>query len=90
MNDTKLAIEMSKLVHSECKDVPHDIGLNLLQIIKGSYVFTSEDIRNKLSPIKNLITMFEHGLIKVNIDTHNLILKEIEQCKKSIDYLSNK
>ena len=25
---------MNKLVHNECKDVPHDIGLKLLKIVK--------------------------------------------------------
>lgn len=46
------------------------------------------DIRNKLSPIKNLIAMLENGLVKGTIEVHPLILKEIEQCKKSIAYLS--
>lgn len=32
--DTLLALEMSRLVHSECKDVPHDIGLRLLEIVE--------------------------------------------------------
>lgn len=34
MNEVKLALEMNKLVHNECKDVPHDIGLRLLEIVK--------------------------------------------------------
>lgn len=34
MDEVKLALEMSKLVHDECKDVPHDIGLRLLEIVK--------------------------------------------------------
>lgn len=36
MNDikrTNLALDMAKLVHSKCKDVPHDIGVLLLQLI---------------------------------------------------------
>ena len=46
------------------------------------------DIRNKLSPIKNLIAMLENGLVKGTIEVHPLIQQEIEQCKKSIAYLS--
>jgi hypothetical protein len=46
------------------------------------------DIRNKLSPIKNLIAMLENGLVKGNVEMHDLVLKEIEQCKESIAYLS--
>ena len=46
------------------------------------------DIRNKLSPIKNLIAMLNNGLMKGTIEVHPLIEKEIEQCKKSITYLS--
>lgn len=46
------------------------------------------DIRNKLSPIKNLIAMLENGLIKGNVEIHDLIIKEIEACKESIAYLS--
>ena len=29
-----LAIELSKLVHNECKDVPHDIGIRLIRIVE--------------------------------------------------------
>ncbi len=46
------------------------------------------DIRNKLSPLKNLISMIENGLVKGNVEIYDLVLKEIEQCKKSIEYLS--
>ena len=46
------------------------------------------DIRNKLSPIKNLIAMLENGLVKGNVEMHDLVLKEIEACKESIAYLS--
>ena len=34
-DNTDLAIKMSKLVHDQCNDVPHDIGLKLLELIKG-------------------------------------------------------
>jgi hypothetical protein len=54
----------------------HDVRLSL------------PDIRNKLSPFKNLIAMLENGLMKGTIDVHPLIQSEIEQCKESIAYLS--
>jgi hypothetical protein len=34
MDEIKLALEMNKLIHNECKDVPHDIGLRLLEVVK--------------------------------------------------------
>ncbi len=30
-----LALAMNKVVHDNCKDVPHDIGLKLLEIVEG-------------------------------------------------------
>lgn len=48
------------------------------------------DIRNKLTPFKNLIAMIENGLAKGSVQVHDLVLKEIEECKKSIEYLSSK
>ena len=53
-------------------------------------MFSLPDIRNKLSPIKNLITMLENGLVKGTIEVHPLITAEINECKKSIAYLSGK
>jgi len=34
MDRADLAIKMAKLVHDKCKDVPHDIGLQLLYLIE--------------------------------------------------------
>ena len=48
------------------------------------------DIRNKLGPISNLITMLEHNRTKKSSEIDKLILAEIEQCKQSIKYLSRK
>jgi hypothetical protein len=36
MDSIKLALEMNRLVHNECKDVPHDIGLRLLDIVRNN------------------------------------------------------
>ena len=38
-DEVKTALEMNKLVHNECKDVPHDIGLRLLDIVKKNLEF---------------------------------------------------
>jgi len=46
------------------------------------------DIRNKLNPITNLITMLENGLIKATVDVHSIIQSELKQCKISIEYLT--
>ena len=34
LSEVKTALEMNKLVHNECKDVPHDIGLRLFEIVE--------------------------------------------------------
>ncbi len=59
-----------------------------LQLLQPDVMLSLPDIRNKLSPITNLIAMLENGLVKGNVEMHDLVLKEIEQCKKSIAYLS--
>jgi hypothetical protein len=56
--------------------------------VLSDIMFSLPDIRNKLSPIKNLIAMLENGLVDGTIEVHPYILKEIEQCKVSITYLS--
>jgi hypothetical protein len=38
-DEVKTALEMNKLVHNECKDVSHDIGLRLLDIVKKNLEF---------------------------------------------------
>lgn len=49
------------------------------------------DIRNKLSPIKNLITMLGDNRIRYpNEIIERIIKREIENCKVSIEYLSGK
>ena len=35
--DVDLAIKLSKYVHDNCKDVPHDIGLKLVEIISEHF-----------------------------------------------------
>ncbi len=51
-------------------------------------VKTLPDIRNKLTPIKNLIKMIENEL-ESGVDINPLIIEEMENCNKSILYLSD-
>jgi len=53
------------------------------QYIKNT--FSTDEIRNKLSPMKNLIAMIEESRV---FDKDELFLQEIAQCKKSIEDLS--
>ena len=46
------------------------------------------NIRNKLTPFQNLIAMLDNGLIHGTIQFHQLLAKEIEECKRSITYLT--
>lgn len=57
--------------------------LNLPGIV-SKRPFTIEDIRNKLSPMSNLIALLESD----NPKAKRFIADEIEQCKFSIKYLS--
>lgn len=43
-----------------------------------------DTLRNKLTPVKNLIAMIENGLAKGTAETHDLVIREVEQCKKNI------
>lgn len=35
LQDSLLAVKLSEVVHKRCKDVPHDIGIELLKTFKG-------------------------------------------------------
>ena len=50
-------------------------------------VVNIEDLRNKLGPFKNLITMLENGLVEGTVDMHQLVLDEIRVCKENMDEL---
>lgn len=57
--------------------------------VSADKIFSLADVRNKLSPFKNLIAMLKGCEIKHSDDRINRMVKsEIEQCKKSIEYLS--
>jgi hypothetical protein len=71
--------KMLRLVRSKCEPVEE---------LEEGKVFGISDIRNKLSPIVNVIEMIENGLMEGTIDVHSLIFEEIKQVKKSIEYLT--
>ena len=50
------------------------------------------DVRNKLGPIQNLISMLESSelMYHENPKVHKIIKSEIENVKNSLKYLSNK
>jgi hypothetical protein len=56
------------------------------EVISAETVLLSE-IRNKLTPIKNLIAMLESGFIAPS-GSQELIYKELEQCKVNIEELT--
>jgi hypothetical protein len=60
-------------------------------LVKTAVMLSLPDIRNKLSPITNLIAMLESSqfMYHDNPEIHKLMEEEIKQCKVSIAYLSN-
>ena len=34
MNRIELCLKVNKMIHDECKDVPHDIGLRVMELIE--------------------------------------------------------
>ena len=57
---------------------------------KGSVEKIGEDIRNKLTPMKNLIGILEDSQLMYHdkTDIHLLAEQELKQAKESIEYLS--
>lgn len=49
-----------------------------------------EDIRNRMSPFANLIELIENKIVNKQLIPDELILENIEQCKKEMSVLCNK
>lgn len=68
-----------------------DIEMIELNLINGDEV--GADIRNKLSPAKNIVAMIELYLTEEDEDSAKklaeLILSQVETTNKTIDYLAN-
>ena len=43
--DIEIALKISKLLHEQCKDVPHDIGLQVLNLVKDILPQVDEKVR---------------------------------------------
>lgn len=46
------------------------------------------DVRNKLSPIKNLLAMIQRLEVEVNLDVADAFFGEVNQARESVEYLS--
>lgn len=60
------------------------------QDINKTKVLTIPDIRNKLTPITNMIALMENSIFMDRLEINEYIRKEMEQSKKSVKYLSGK
>ena len=58
------------------------------ELRQSKTTLSQADIRNRLSPIKNIIAFVDNGLLNCSIEASPFILREVEQCKKEISYLS--
>lgn len=63
----------------ECKDAHEVVNLLPIGVTPESY------LRNKMTPIKNLITMIENGLLKGEVEINELINSEIKEAKSSLE-----
>lgn len=54
----------------------------------ASDLLSKDDVRNKLSPIKNLLSLLDDVEINCDAELKKLIKLEIIQCEESIKYLS--
>ncbi len=76
-------------------DENHRISLYLSDVL---HQFTQDyhdkliaDIKNKLTPVKNLCALLKESELMYDLDVkkHKLIEKEIEQVLKTVEYLNN-
>ena len=59
---SELAAEISKIVHEHCKDVPHDIGLRVLQgIFKDKEVYPASEMYS--NNIRQCVDSLYHDMI---------------------------
>lgn len=66
-------------------------GFKACQALQSTVGYSLEDVRNKLSPLKNLIALLkrESPIFSIDERIQDLIEKEIEQSEKSIEYLQS-
>lgn len=79
----------NKLLHAEELNNYIDYLEGQVEELRQSKTTLSQaDIRNRLSPMKNIIAFIDNGLLDCSIESSPFILREVEQCKKEISYLS--
>ena len=47
--NVELALKINKIIHDECKDVPHDIGLRISELLE-KYDYDSRRLCNRKIP----------------------------------------
>lgn len=74
MDNTKLALNINKLIHNECKDVPHDIGLCIVDSFIEKAI-----IEVKIKEVEKIIRLEQYCM---NTKMwRNSIKRELEQLK---------
>jgi len=71
---------------------PIELNIELVELDINISGEIGADIRNKLTPVKNLIAMIiniPHVFRNGDVKTQALIKKEIKKCEESIKYLTN-
>jgi hypothetical protein len=58
--------------------------------IKADDLLNRADVRNKLGPLKNIITMISGGDIQISVKLSELVSREVEAAENSLEYLSGK
>lgn len=84
--DVDLALEMSKLVHNQCKDVPHNIGLQLVKLIRQG---SSEQLQKIFKDIEQMDAEREAWKRMFDLQTRLVTNLELDKIKleKEIDGL---
>ena len=73
--DVELALKINRTIHDECKDVPHDIGLRITELIKNHKA--DQLIKNNFSNEREMfLDLINHSIDMANSLTSEGILDE--------------
>ena len=64
--DVEMALEFSSLVHAECKDVPHDIGLKLAEIVAQKTCFSINQSNPVVAALIKIAELYENNQMRSN------------------------
>jgi hypothetical protein len=72
--DVELALKINRLVHNECKDVPHDIGIRIEELVR---VHQSE-LKNigVLANVSGMLPLTENAKEKLEYINGNCIARD--------------